>query len=211
MKRWTGSRILTRMLEVVRAEGYRSLWFKILGETVYRRLLLVERLLEEPISRIEPLTPTTVGLLDADDLDAYLAFRPDISHDELARRLAAGDVCFVARQAGRIVAVTWAATGRGWTRYLGCQITLGPDEVYTYDWLTVPAFRKQHVASQLTVACLRYFRERGYRRVIYAMAPEKYNQRRGETRTGFRAYGMLGYVQIGPYRWRFRRGRSRLS
>ena len=56
------------------------------------------------------------------------------------------------------------------------------------------------------MACLQYFRERGYRRMIYAMAPEKYNQRRGETRTGFRAYSMLGYVQFGPYRWRFTRG-----
>ena len=205
MKQWTGNRILTRMREVVRAEGYRSLWFKILGETVYRRVLLVERSLAEPIPTIEPLAPTTVGLLDAADLDAYLAFRPDTSRDELARRLAAGDVCFVARQAGRIIAVTWAATERGWTRYLGCQIALGPDEVYTYDWLTAPAFRKHHVASQLTVACLRYFRERGYRRMIYAMAPEKYNQRRGQTGTGFRAYCMLGYVRIGPYRWRFTR------
>jgi GNAT superfamily N-acetyltransferase len=203
--RWSVSRALVRLREVVREEGYRSLWFKILGETVYRRVLLVERPLDEPFPTIEPRTPIVVELLDPGGIEAYLAFRTDTSHHELERRLAAGDVCFMARQADRIIGVTWAATERGWTRYLGREIALRPDEVYTYDWLTAPRFRRQHVASRLTLECLRYFRARGYRRVIYAMAPEKYDKRRGQITIGARPCGKIGYVRIGPWRWQWTR------
>ncbi len=35
--RWTWPQILKRAAEVRREEGLKSLWFKILGETVYRR------------------------------------------------------------------------------------------------------------------------------------------------------------------------------
>jgi hypothetical protein len=43
---WTAVRVWHRAKQVLREEGLKSLWFKILGETVYRRLLLLERVLE---------------------------------------------------------------------------------------------------------------------------------------------------------------------
>ena len=41
---WTLKQILMRSFEVLREEGVKSLWFKILGEIFYRRVVVVELL-----------------------------------------------------------------------------------------------------------------------------------------------------------------------
>src|SRR5207302_3972274 len=40
-QRWTFATALVRAVQVAREEGVRSLWFKALGETIYRRLAIV--------------------------------------------------------------------------------------------------------------------------------------------------------------------------
>lgn len=37
-KKWTWQQILQRASEILRQEGLKSLWFKVFGETVYRRM-----------------------------------------------------------------------------------------------------------------------------------------------------------------------------
>jgi hypothetical protein len=44
--------ILRYAIVGVRAEGVAALWFKVLGEAIYRRVIVIERLLEEPIPDI---------------------------------------------------------------------------------------------------------------------------------------------------------------
>ena len=68
-KRWTPRTIFQRAGQVLQADGWRSLWFKIWGEVGYRRVALFVRDLEDA-----PLQP---GSLTADELTDYLALRPD--------------------------------------------------------------------------------------------------------------------------------------
>ena len=57
---WTWRQILKRAAEVIREEGLRSLWFKILGETACRRVMLMERPLNEPVEQMTARLPVTI-------------------------------------------------------------------------------------------------------------------------------------------------------
>ena len=46
--------VIRRALLTLRDEGLRSFWFKLLGECGYRRLLLLERALDQPIADYTP-------------------------------------------------------------------------------------------------------------------------------------------------------------
>ncbi len=64
-----------RSIEVLRNEGVRSLWFKILGETVYRRVWLWERVLSEPLSERTSQVLVEISLLASSELNEYFDFR----------------------------------------------------------------------------------------------------------------------------------------
>src|SRR5437899_2705017 len=132
-ERWTWSRVLRRAIEVLRGEGIRSLWFRILSETGYRRVVLMERLLDAPITEMTACLPVVIDLLKDTEVAEYTGFRPGVDPSKIRRRLAAGQWAFVARHEGRIVHAGWAATEQAWIDYLACAIGLAADEVYQYE------------------------------------------------------------------------------
>jgi len=199
---------LARAGEVLRQEGVRSLWFKILGDTVYRRLLLVERPLQGPIPAVTARIPVEISLLQETQVAEYLAFRPEADEAEVRCQLDAGDWCFVARHHGQIVAARWATANRIWIDYLSCEFQLAAAEIYSYDLFTQPEFRGHAVAPVISAEMLRYFRTAGYRRLVAAISPENDPSLRAVAKTGYRPYGLIGYVKIGPWKRHFRRVRN---
>ena len=123
---------LARTREVLREEGVHSLWFKILGETVYRRLLLLERPLQEAIPAVTARVPVVRSLVQKTEIAEYVEFRAGTDVAEVQSQLDAGHWCFVARSQRRMVATSWAATKRAWLDYLSRELRLAPDEVYAY-------------------------------------------------------------------------------
>jgi len=214
---WTWQRALKRAAEVLREDGARSLWFKILGETGYRRLMLMERPLEESITAVRPRLPVVIGLLRETEVDDYIDFHPAANPPEIRRRLEAGHWCFVARYDGRVVHAGWAATQRAWIDYLACEIRLAPDEVYVYDSFTSPDFRGKNISPARHTQALLYFQDAGYRRIVAVILPENKPAFKVFEKVGFRPLGLMGYVKIGPWRRDFCRvkspgpGRSRVS
>ncbi len=202
-KSWTAPEIVRRAAEVLRDEGPRSLWFKILGETVYRRALLMERPLDAPAAEVTPRLPVAMGLLGASDVAEYAAFRPGADPRDVRRRLEAGDACFVARRDGRLVAACWAATRPARIDYLDRAIRLMPDEVYVYEIFTSPALRGNNIAPALELYAARHFRQAGYRRLVEIVVPENEPARRFAGKIGARPIGMMGYVKLGRRRWDF--------
>ena len=206
---WMFRSTLERASEILREEGVRSLWFKILGETVYRRLLLLERPLQDPIPEATARVPIVMSLLQKTEMDEYLEFRAEMDVSEVQSQLDAGHWCFVARSQGRMVATSWAATNRAWLDYLSCELRLAPDEIYAYDSFTEPASRGQNLGPALTAEKLRYFQAAGYRRLVCTISPENRASLRADAKTGYRPYGTIGYVKIGPWRRDFYRIESR--
>jgi L-amino acid N-acyltransferase YncA len=199
---------LARGREVLRQEGLRGLWFKILGETVYRRLLLVERPLHEPVPEVKARVPVQIGLLHKNETGEYREFRPETAEAEIRSRLESGQWCFVARHQGRIVSARWAAADRVWIDYLSCELTLAAGEAYPYDLFTSPDFRGRAVSPVTSAEMLRYFQRAGYRRMVGTVLPGNQASLRASAKTGYRPYGLIGYVKIGPWKWRFQRERA---
>jgi hypothetical protein len=195
---------LARARQVLRREGVRGLWFKVLGATVYRRLLLVERPLADPVPEVRATVPVEVSILDGSEVAEYRAFRPDTEASEIGSRLDAGQRCFVARHAGRIVSARWAAVDRVWVEYLSCELVLAPDEAYPYDLFTAPEFRGHAVSPVTSAEMLRHFQRAGYRRMVGTVLPGNEASLRASAKTGYRRCGRMGYVRIGSWTWRFR-------
>jgi GNAT superfamily N-acetyltransferase len=194
---------VARAVDVLRHEGAGSLWFRILGETVYRRVVLMERLLSEPIAELAAHLPVAIDLLKETEVDEYTSFRPEVDPFEIRRRLDAGHRAFVARHGGRIVHAGWAAAGGAWIRYLSCEITLAADEAYQYESFTTPGFRGFNIAPLRITEMMRYFRGAGFRRLIAVVVPENAPAFRPLEKSGYRPFGVMGYVKIGRWRWNF--------
>lgn len=203
---WTGRRIVARAAEILRTDGVRTLWFKILGETVYHRLLLSERRLDEPIPEVRSALPITIGFLGPGDIDAYLLFRPDATRAEFHRRLNSGHRCVGAWYEGRIVQAGWLTLGSAWIGSVGVEIPLAPGDAYTYESYTAPDFRRSDLATTRLAWVMRHLRDAGYRRLLAAVVPENRPGFRTIEKMGYRVVGIAGYVRLGRWRrtfWRF--------
>ncbi|KAB2888835.1 MAG: GNAT family N-acetyltransferase [Desulfobulbaceae bacterium] len=200
-RKWTVTGIAGRSAEVVRSEGVKSLWFRILGELVYRRLVLFSCRQE----RLPPGLPGSAGLTLAtiadSERDAYERFRG--GGIDCRRLLQSGKRCWVLRSGSEIVSSCWTATDFAEIPYLGLRIRLAPGQVYLFDTYTAPACRGRSHASRLVAELARTCLQQGERAVISAVLPEN---RGGMTlfgRLGFRQAGVVGYFGIGPWRREF--------
>lgn len=195
-----------RAAEVLGTEGFKSLFFRALGQTVYRRLLLIERDLAAPeageFCRLPDVEARQVG---PEDIDAHRAFLPDVSRDSLERRLEGGDIGVAVWHAGRIVNVGWAALGRCHIGYVRLYADLSPGVAYLYDIFTAPEYRGLRLTAARWATMERLLRERGVRIEIGAVSPENTPVLRSSERAGFRAVGRVGWWGVGPWRRPFLR------
>lgn len=176
----------------------RALVARALGETVYRRLMLVERELGDGLLGEVP-PELEVGFLDASSLDEYEELRPGRG-TEAAARLATGHRCFGTRVDGRLVAVRWLATGSPHVGYLDLRLPLSDDEIYHYDSFTHPEQRRRGLSLSTQAALFALLRDEGFRHVLRAVLPENRAAVGDAAKAGYRPLGRMGYVRLG--RWR---------
>jgi hypothetical protein len=119
---YPAGKVVRRAIAVLRQQGLKSFWFKILGELGYRRMLLFEWSLARPVSEDTAGLQVRFDVLRESEVDAYLAFRPDTSRTSVTERLRLGHECYLARHEGGIVAAAWTATRQVWSEYLDCEI-----------------------------------------------------------------------------------------
>lgn len=202
---WTPLAILRRAIAVIREDGIAVLWFKILGETFYRRAILIERFSDEPLEQVAARVPLVFGFLDETQIDDYLRLRPDAKRDEILRRLREGQWCLTARSGGQLVYAGWSAVGRARIDYLDREIQLAPDEMYVFEAFTAPDFRGANIPPAASAFRLRYFGNLGYRRFIAIVVPENWRALRSFRKAGYRVGGTMGFVRIGAWRRDFSR------
>ncbi len=194
-----------RASEILRSQGVRTLWFRVLGETVYRRMILFERLLDEPPADVSPGLAVTISQLQASEVDEYAAFRPTAVATEIRSRLERGHVCFVARREGAMVHSIWAAIGSACIGYLDSEIQLAPDEAYIYGSYTTPSLRRLNINAARAVVMARYFRERSFVRFLALVMPENPAGVGATVKSNYHHAAVIGRVKIGPWRRDFHR------
>jgi hypothetical protein len=200
MRRWTPRQALVRAVELARNQGLKVLWIKILGETVYRRVLFIEDVLNRPLPPLESIPKIDLSELRENEIDQYLSLRPDHSAEETSRRLRSGHRCWVTRDHGRVVSALWLVTGRAFIRPLGCEISLAPDEIYGYDSFTDPGDRGQHLPAARARLIRPMLEAEGFRRRLSVAVPEDLVAMSNTRRNGFRPIGTMGYFRVGPWR-----------
>lgn len=192
--------VLQRALSSLRHESLATVGHKLASGLGYRRLLRLERRLDEPIGEAQVALPVTIGLLGLDDAAAYAAARPETGRVPFERRLAEGWLAFAVRHEGRIVSTAWATTKRYRMDYLGRDIEIGDGDVCFTDAWTDPAWRGHSLAQALCEHQLRYFRDRGFRRALRATIPVNYSALRAHAKSGFRPTTLHVQLKIGPWR-----------
>jgi len=200
MTHWTFRKALEKGIDVARNEGLRSLGIKILRETVCFHMNLIERDLSLPVQEWRPRVPISIGLLEADDVDAYLAFRPGTARDEILGRLRDGQVGIVVRHEGRMVNAIWVALRKARIASLDLELELGPDEGFVYDSYTEPAYRGQNIAPARGMLMFSHCRTIGLRRLLAVILPGDQSASRSKEKTGWRRIGVVGVFRIGPFR-----------
>lgn len=206
-QRWTPRSAIRRAVVVLRSEGARSLGFKLLGETVYRRVVVLGRSLAGPLLRFDPPPGVEIDRLRPAEIDRYLALRPAADGREIERRLAAGDRCLVARLDGRIVHAGWLASRPVWSDYLGMDVAPRPGEAYVYESFTDPAHRRSGITAARSTVALRLARDEGHRSIIGIVMPENRAAFGPARKMGFAPCGVIGWVGVGRWRYEFDRRR----
>lgn len=189
-----------RALVTLRQEGLKSFWFKLLARCGYRRLLLLERALDQPVPDYTPKLAVRVAMLVESEIDDYLAFRPDTARADATDRLRSGQLGFVAWHEGRIVAGAWIAVQPVRVAYLDCRMDMVPGDAYIYDKFTHSAYRGYGIANAVRTFHLRHLQQAGFRRATGAVLPENISSLRDDSKGGFRRCGVLARIRIGPWR-----------
>ncbi len=167
--------------------------------------MLLARPLTASLPEVAAPSLIRIAVLAPEETDAYLALRPDQSSAEIRLRLARGRLCFAAWHGGQIVHAAWGATQRAPIDYLMREIELAPDEAFVFDAFTEPAFRGRNLSPLRALVMGRFYRDRGYRRILTAVHPENRAGFRPLEKVGTRPVGLIGFVGIGPWRWHFLR------
>jgi ribosomal protein S18 acetylase RimI-like enzyme len=204
-RRWTAATVLRRSWEILRADGVGVFWFKLLGETVYRRMVLVEMPLDGPIPALEARGDFSYRFLGEQDVADYLRLRPDHSREEVERRLREGHRCFAAAGDDGLVAAAWLAVGRAHVEHLRRELVLEPHEVYVYDGYADPGVRGLGIAGAMAARALPVLAAEGFTRAFGLVVPENRRSIESLGRLPFRVSAQLGSIGAGRWRWQVTR------
>jgi len=202
--------ILRRSVAILREEGFLVLWSRFLGETIYRKMLLMEHLLEEPLCACHAQFPFSSRWLRPDEAERYASFHQELTEEEVRRRLSAGDRCFIGEMDGRIVHGFWLGTSNARINFLNLDLPLKSGELYLYQSFTPPEMRGRSFATATRASALEIVRREGFRRILCCIQLDRAIAYPPPLRTGFTPSALISSVRFGPRRWVFHRPTRRL-
>lgn len=193
-----------RAREVLRDEGLRSLFWKLLGETIYRRAWVVERPLAPAATAPPSPSPRApgceIGELAEAGIADYLDLRPHDDAAALRRRLGDGERCFVACRNGRIEHATWVAVDVARIEYLWRALPLGAGDAYAGEAFTRPSARGAALSVAVADAMAAQLEREGFRRLLGVVMPENRAGVVSTWRWGYRPIGVMRTLRLGPWR-----------
>jgi hypothetical protein len=190
-----------RLAVIWRREGPKGVWFRTLARVGYRRWDCFACPLEQSGIYVEPGVPIEVATLEADDAAAYVSLRPEATLAGYRQRLRAGQVCWAARHAGRLIAVKWVSFDVIEVPYLCRPFPLAPGEIYLQDMFTSSDMRGHHVQSVISARIFARYRAQGYVRSVGLVSPANRSSIASLARTGYRRTGWVSLFHLGPLRW----------
>jgi hypothetical protein len=186
--------------ELIRTVGVRGVVARVLGHTVYRRVIVagadMNREYMQPPCDVE----LTIRRLTVDEVGAYAAFAPNSDAKTVERRLAAGSRIYAAWSEGRIVSAGWLDVEQALFDAVGARVPIREKVVYARGAYTVPELRGRNIATVLYVTALRLLRDEGFERAVGFVLPESRSSIGPVDKAGFERLGSLGWLGL----WQFR-------
>lgn len=207
MNQRTWSGMIARSKEILKQDGARSLWFRLLAKALYRRMFLFDHVLREPDVEVTSPPQVTADLLKFTEIQEYMRARPG-SVAEILNRLNNGHMCFLVRYSNSIVHTCWVAVGTAHMGYLDRQIELAPGVVYVYGSFTNHAQRNMNLATLRGVFMERHLFKLGFHRAVAVIVPENKAALRRVQKGGYRKFGLIGFLAIGSWRRYFCRAKG---
>jgi hypothetical protein len=199
MNQHTWSDMIARSIEILKQDGARGLWFRLLAKTFYRRMFLFDRALREPGVEVTSPPQVAVDLLKLTEIQEYMRARPG-NVGEILNRLNNGHMCFLVRYSNSIVHTCWVGVGTAHMGYLDCEIEMAPGVVYVYGSFTNHVHRNMNLATLRGVFMERHLFKLGFRRALAVVVPENKAALRRVQKGGYRKFGLIGLVAIGSWR-----------
>jgi len=190
---------VTSSRDIVRPEGAKSIFFRLLGKLIYRRVLALECNFERQFTDISPKASVDIRKLGAEDTSAFVDFRSGPDRSVFLARLEQGHACYAATYDDRIASVSWIALNSATLWLLNANFRLERDELYVYDSYTHPDFRGQRLQGQIFEFIRREFTAAGIRRAITFVVPENVANLKSRARLGFTEIGMVRRVRLGSW------------
>ncbi|HEX6574688.1 MAG TPA: hypothetical protein VF042_06915 [Gemmatimonadaceae bacterium] len=164
--------------------------------TFYRRMLFLSYQLEGiRIPAYNAAIDARFSILRADEVDAYMAFKPRAIKRETERRISRGDRCFISWIDGRIVDACWTATGNIYVPYMNRTLHVPEGDVYSYDSYTLPEYRGRGLYMARNSFTAITTQSEGFRRSIALVAYENYSAWLILTRSGLKTLGAYHYLR----------------
>lgn len=199
---WTARKVLQRAITVFSEKGLKSLWFAIVGETCYRRLLLFRL---NAVDKAFSVHPEFAGLsftsLSPADKERYLYFR---SSDTATQSVC--DMryrCMLASIGNELVGNCWIAKETAPINYLNLALELNPGQVYLFDTFTAPIHRGKTIAPSLVSYIIEECARSGCSDIWAAVLPENTGGQRLFFQLGFVHIGVVGYLKFGRWKHNF--------
>lgn len=164
--------------------------------TAYRRMLFMSYSLSGiRIPVYNAGADVTFGVLEPNDIDSYLHFRPASHRRGIEKRMVHGDRCFVSWHDGEIVDACWTATGTIYVPYLRRFMLIPEGDVYSYDSFTAPSHRGRGIYMARNSFTARTHQAEGFKRSIALVAFENYAAWLILSRSGLKTLGAYHYLR----------------
>ena len=160
-----------RLLRVYREKGPGGVWFGVLSKAGYRRLVLLERRLDEPVADRALHTEVRIRRLAPGDETAFAALGQGDA-EVFQQRMEQGHECWGAWCAGGLRHVAWIGFHEVRVEYLACRLLLEDRHAYVYRAYTEPAYRRLGLGPAAHSVCLASLQRRGFERSLAAVLPD---------------------------------------
>jgi RimJ/RimL family protein N-acetyltransferase len=185
--------ILPRLRRVHQEKGAGGVWFGALSRMGYRRLVLLERRLDEPIVRLLPRIAAEIRPLRPEDEGEFLSLGQEDA-GVFRTRLEAGEGGWGAWCRGGLRHTRWCAFREAEVKYLNARLLLEAGIAYSYRSFTQPEYRGLGLAPATSFACLQALHDRGYETALAAVLPDNPWAVTVALKAGYRRVGVLRAV-----------------
>ena len=152
-----------------------------------------------------------VTVLDASDVSALSALDPEMTRNEVTRRLDEGQQCTLGWWEGELAHYRWDATGSVYLPYLGRVLRPGRGDQIVVGIYTAAAFRGRGLAGAVMIDASRRALAGGISRLVWLAAWWNARSLALADQFGSRVVGTVGYWALGRHRWYFADGQVRLG